>query len=108
MPSMRDRTHFARLLRCPAADILLFDDVTVVYKAVGDLMFFVTGASDENEIILFTVLTTLAEALDNLLRYACSPSRYRTAGLHHHITSRSDHYLSCMALRLRGNYLVCL
>lgn len=62
--------------RC-AADILLCEDVTVVYKAVGDLIFFVTGASAENEIILFTVLSTLTDALDNLLR--CGASRFWTS-----------------------------
>jgi hypothetical protein len=28
----------------------MFDDVVVVYKFLGDLMFFVTGDQDENEV----------------------------------------------------------
>ena len=36
----------------PAAEITMFDDVIVVYKFIGDLMFFVTGSQDENELIL--------------------------------------------------------
>ena len=50
----------------------MFNDVTVVYKFVGDLMMYVTGAQDENEVILYHVLTALAEALNLLLRCAHS------------------------------------
>ncbi len=28
----------------------MFDDVVVVYKFLGDLMFYVTGDQDENEV----------------------------------------------------------
>ena len=37
-------------LSVPAAEIIMFDDVVVVYKFLGDLMFFVTGDQDENEV----------------------------------------------------------
>lgn len=46
----------------------MFDDVVVVYKSFGDLMFFVTGSEDENEIILFTVLQAFFESISVLLR----------------------------------------
>lgn len=45
--------------------------MVVVYKFVGDLMFFVTGSVDENEIILHNVLTGFVEAIVLLLRYEC-------------------------------------
>ncbi len=35
--------------------------MVVVYKFVGDLMFFVTGSVDENEIILHNVLTLVCK-----------------------------------------------
>lgn len=62
------------------AEIIMFDDVVVVYKFIGDLMFFVTGSCNENELILYTVLQAFHETMSLLLRYvtttpcaACPP-----------------------------------
>lgn len=52
------------------AEITMFDDVIVVYKFVSDLMFFVTGSQDENELILSTVLQGFLESVSLLLRCA--------------------------------------
>ncbi|CAL5224815.1 g7564 [Coccomyxa viridis] len=52
------------------AEITMFDDVIVVYKFIGDLMFFVTGSQDENELILYQVLQGFYEAISLLLRNA--------------------------------------
>ena len=52
-----------------AAEITMFDDVIVVYKFVSDLMFFVTGSQDENELILATVLQGFFESISLLLRW---------------------------------------
>lgn len=46
----------------------MFDDVIVVYKFIGDLMFFVTGSQDENELILCQVLQGFYESISLLLR----------------------------------------
>lgn len=54
--------------RC-TAEIIMFDDVVVVYKFIGDLMFFVTGSCNENELILYTALQAFHETLSLLLRY---------------------------------------
>lgn len=51
-----------------AAEITMFDDVIVVYKFIGDLMFFVTGSQDENELILSQVLQAFYESISLLLR----------------------------------------
>ena len=51
-----------------AAEITIFDDVIVVYKAVGDLMFYVTGGQEENELILYQVLLAFYESISLLLR----------------------------------------
>lgn len=51
-----------------AGDVLLFDDVAVLYKRAGDLIMVVTGAQDENELILTAVLSGVSEALTILLR----------------------------------------
>lgn len=47
----------------------MFDNVIVVYKTLGDLMFYVTGSHDENELILYTVLQGFYESVSLLLRY---------------------------------------
>lgn len=49
-------------------DVLLFDDVAVLYKRAGDLIIVVTGSQDENELILTAVLSGVSEALTILLR----------------------------------------
>ena len=46
----------------------MFDNVIVVYKFVGDLMFYVTGSQDENELILYSVLQGFYESVGLLLR----------------------------------------
>lgn len=49
----------------------MFDSVVVVYKYIGDLMFYVTGSQDENELVLYTVLQAFYETVTILLR--CVP-----------------------------------
>ena len=46
----------------------MFDEVVVCYKALGDLMFYVTGTQDENELILHQVLVAFYESISLLLR----------------------------------------
>ncbi|KAL3141730.1 Coatomer subunit zeta-2 [Trebouxia sp. C0010 RCD-2024] len=48
----------------------MFDEVVVCYKFIGDLMFYVTGSQDENELILHTVLVAFYESVTLLLRGA--------------------------------------
>lgn len=42
----------------------------IVYKNSGDVAFYVVGDTDENELLLESVLSTLTEAISFLLRYA--------------------------------------
>ena len=51
-----------------AVDITLFDEVVVVFKFVGDLMFYIVGTQEENELILSQVLTGFVESISLLLR----------------------------------------
>ncbi|XWS49362.1 hypothetical protein CRYUN_Cryun13aG0157100 [Craigia yunnanensis] len=50
------------------AEIAMFENHIVVYKFVQDLHFFITGAEDENELILATVLQGFFDAVGLLLR----------------------------------------
>ena len=50
-------------------EVALVDGCTAVYKwSGGDLLFFVVGGGDENELVLVAVLDALYEALALLLR----------------------------------------
>ncbi|KAK1316882.1 Coatomer subunit zeta-1 [Acorus calamus] len=49
-------------------EITMFDDYVVVYKFIQDLHFFVTGGSEENELILSSVLQGFCDAVGLLLR----------------------------------------
>ncbi|KAB2017770.1 hypothetical protein ERO13_D08G170300v2 [Gossypium hirsutum] len=50
------------------AEIAMFESHIIVYKFVQDLHFFVTGAENENELILVTVLQGFFDAVGLLLR----------------------------------------
>eukprot|EP00890_Picochlorum_soloecismus_P002402 jgi/Picsp_1/3162/NSC_06002-R1_nonclathrin coat protein zeta2-cop len=52
------------------AEILMLDNALVVYKFIGDLMFYVLGDVDENEIILADVLVGFYDSITLLLRNA--------------------------------------
>ncbi|CAD7700803.1 unnamed protein product [Ostreobium quekettii] len=52
------------------AEIILFDDLVVVYKSLGDLTFYVTGSQSENELVLCGVLQAFYESVTLLLRSA--------------------------------------
>ena len=50
------------------AEIAIFDNVVVLYKFIGDLMFFVTVSQAENELLMYTVLEGFHESVSLLLR----------------------------------------
>ncbi|PPR81999.1 hypothetical protein GOBAR_AA38718 [Gossypium barbadense] len=50
------------------AEIAMFESHIIVYKFVQDLHFFVTGAENENELVLVTVLQGFFDAVGLLLR----------------------------------------
>jgi hypothetical protein len=68
-----EKSVFAKTSRTNARgepEITMFDEVVVCYKALGDLMFYVTGTQDENELILHQVLVAFYESISLLLRGA--------------------------------------
>ncbi len=56
----------------------MFDNFVVVYKYLGDLMFYVTGSQDENELILYGVLQAFYESVSILMR--CGWGHVRVGG----------------------------
>lgn len=49
-------------------DVILFDGKMAVFRHSLDLIFYVIGGPTENEIMLYTVLTALFDAVSLLLR----------------------------------------
>lgn len=50
------------------SDVILYDGRVVVFKMEGDVMLYVVGGGDENEIMLFGVILALRDALAILLK----------------------------------------
>ena len=50
-------------------DVILYDGKVVVFKMEGDVMMYVVGGGEENEILLFGVVIALRDALSILLKW---------------------------------------
>jgi membrane protease subunit (stomatin/prohibitin family) len=50
------------------SDIILYDNRVVVFKTEGDVMLYVVGGADENEVLLHNVVVSLRDVLGLLLR----------------------------------------
>lgn len=50
------------------SDIILYDGRIVVFKMEGDVMIYVVGGAEENEILLFGVVLALRDSLSILLK----------------------------------------
>ncbi|XP_072020181.1 coatomer subunit zeta-1-like isoform X2 [Amphiura filiformis] len=50
------------------AEIIMLDGLTCVYRSNVDLFFYVVGSSQENELILVSVLNCLYDAVSQILR----------------------------------------
>ncbi len=72
--SLKDQKAFESGLHEKTAkqtsDIVLFDNHVVVYKQVVDVMMYVLGGLDENEVLLYNVVVALRESLEILLKHS--------------------------------------
>ncbi|KAF2802105.1 snare-like protein [Mytilinidion resinicola] len=50
------------------SDIILYDNRICVFKTEGDLMLYVVGGAEENEILLYHVILALRDSLNILLK----------------------------------------
>lgn len=63
-------------------DIILYDNRIVLYKMESDVMMYVVGGVDENEVLLYNVILALRDSLHLLFKYfQPRPSRYYTTWL---------------------------
>lgn len=71
-PSVKEQKAFEKGLlektNKQTGDVILYDGRVVVYKMEGDVMFYVVGGGDENEILLFGVVLALRDSLAILLK----------------------------------------
>ena len=51
-----------------SSDIILYDGRIVVFKMEGDVMLYVVGGAEENEILLFGVVLALRDSMSILLK----------------------------------------
>ncbi|KAF1979660.1 snare-like protein [Bimuria novae-zelandiae CBS 107.79] len=49
-------------------DIILYDQKVVVFKMESDMMLYVVGRADENEVLLYSVVLALRDSLNILLK----------------------------------------
>lgn len=52
------------------SDIILYDNRVVLYKMESDVMIYVVGSVEENEIMLYNVVLALRDSLHLLFKYA--------------------------------------
>ncbi|KAH6568981.1 hypothetical protein BASA50_000447 [Batrachochytrium salamandrivorans] len=71
-PSTKDQKTFERSLfdktKKLSSEIILFDNLIIVYKSVVDLFIYFVGSTDENEIMLHSSLQGFSDALSILLK----------------------------------------
>lgn len=54
------------------SDVILYDNKVVVFKVESDVMLYVVGGPEENEILLYNVVLALRDSLSILLKSVIS------------------------------------
>ncbi|KAK5128583.1 Longin-like domain-containing protein [Cryomyces antarcticus] len=71
-PSVKEQKAFEKGLMEKTnkqnSDIILYDNRVVVFKMESDVMLYVVGGADENEIMLYNVILALRDSLNILLK----------------------------------------
>ncbi|MCJ1255639.1 Golgi-to-ER vesicle coat component [Lignoscripta atroalba] len=71
-PTLKDQKAFEKGLvektNKTSSDVILYDNRVVMFKMEGDVMLYVVGGVEENEILLFSVILALRDSLSILLK----------------------------------------
>lgn len=71
-PTVKEQKAFEKNLfnktQRAAAEIIMLDGLTIVYKNNVDLFFYVMGSTQENELILLSVLNCLYDSVSLILK----------------------------------------
>lgn len=72
-PNLKEQKAFEKGLLDKTAkqhsDVILYDNKVVVFKTEGDVMLYVVGGAEENEILLYNVVLALRDSLAILFKY---------------------------------------
>ncbi len=70
--SVKDQREFEKALFAKTSkangEIIMLDNLTIVYKSNVDLFFYVIGSVSENEVMLVSVLSCLYDSISQILR----------------------------------------
>lgn len=71
-PTVKDQKAFEKGLLektvKQTSDVILYDNRVVVFKVESDVMLYVVGGADENEIMMYNVVLALRDSLNILLK----------------------------------------
>lgn len=71
-PTLKEQKAFEKGLlektNKQSSDVILYDNRVVVFKAESDVMLYVIGGADENEVLLYNVVLSLRDALGILFK----------------------------------------
>lgn len=71
-PTLKEQKAFEKGLmektNKQTSDVILYDNRIVVFKMEGDIMLYIVGGADENEILLYSALLALRDSLNILLK----------------------------------------
>ena len=51
-----------------AAEVILLGDEVIVFKSGSDCKFYASGAAEENELVLLSVLEAIYDSVNNLMK----------------------------------------
>jgi len=71
-------------------DVILYDNRVVVFKVESDVMLYVVGGADENEILLYNVVLSLRDTLGILFKYV--KSNYGNPRCHYPYLAHDHHF----------------
>eukprot|EP00912_Choanoflagellata_sp_UC4_P000285 UC4_evm4s179 len=71
-PTLKEQRNFEKSLfkktHRANSEIIMFDGITCIYRSNIDLFFYIFGSTDENELILSTVLSAYYDSISMILR----------------------------------------
>lgn len=72
-PTLKEQKAFEKGLlektNKQTSDVILYDNRIVVFKLESDVMLYVVGGAEENEVLLYNVVLSLRDALGILFKY---------------------------------------
>ncbi|CAF0733829.1 unnamed protein product [Brachionus calyciflorus] len=70
--SIKEQVDFEKILfnktHKANGEIIMLDNLTIVYRSIVDLFFYVIGSTSDNEIMLVSVLNCLYDSISQILR----------------------------------------